>query len=260
MRRNNVFLVLFSITSIVLIGMQNAPVGFSLFAASALLLIFCQREFRRHMFLLLFGLLVLGITPIGTSTSYPEGTLMGLGLTTAVVVPYLITRYVYKSNAISFPSFKEKGMRWTGIPYLLFAALAAYLLLPVMLRSTESYHNWQIQPDLWNLAEAYIGLNFVGIWDELFFVCTVFALLSRFFPFWAANIAQAFVFTSFLYVVGFEGWSAIVIYIFALTQGYVFKRTKSLLYILAIHLTIDLVLHFVILYLHYPHLAPYFIT
>jgi membrane protease YdiL (CAAX protease family) len=154
------------------------------------------------------------------------------------------------------------GRQWKKkeVLYVLWTAALGYLLLPLMLRSGGSYLNWQIEPGFHNLAVSYIGLNVVGIWDELFFVSTVLGIYRKHLPFWAANLAQAVFFTSFLYTLGFQGWSPLVIFPFALTQGYIFKRTDSLLYVLTIHLTLDLVLHLTLVHLHHPEWLPFFVT
>jgi len=220
----------------------------------------CSASFRKNILLIYACLLVLGFMPIGTSTAFSQAVPMGIGLATVVLLPLYVTKKIYKNNLIRFPSLREKKWPRQRTFYLLFIAVTGYLLIPFMLRDTGSYPNWHFQPDLWSTTSAYIGLNAVGIWDELFFVCTILAILRSFFPFLIANIAQAVLFTSFLHTLAFEGWCIIVIFLFALLQGYIFKKTKSLLYILAIHLTVDLVLHLSILYLLYPHLFPYFIT
>jgi membrane protease YdiL (CAAX protease family) len=129
-----------------------------------------------------------------------------------------------------------------------------------MLRSTGSYHNWNIQPGFFPVAISYIGLNVVGIWDELFFVSTVLAIFRKFMPFHFANISQAIIFTSFLFTLGFGGWCFIVIFIFALLQGYIFKKTESLFYVLTIHLTFDLLLHLTLVQLNHPTWLHIFIT
>lgn len=245
---------------IVLIALQIKPLGFIILGFGLLSLLFCAKDFRKNVFLIYLCLGILGITPINTSTDFPHALLMGAALVGVVLVPYYVTKYLYKNNTIVFPSLKEKGWHKNRPLYLLFVAAIGYLLIPFMLRDTGSYINWDIQPGAWNLIESYMGLNFVGIWDELFFVCTVLAILQKYFPFYIANLAQAIVFTSFLYTLAFQGWCVFVIFIFALVQGYIFKATKSLLYILAIHLTVDLVLHLSLVHLHLPDLLPYFIT
>lgn len=253
-------LLLFVAASLVLIALQQKILGFALVALGVLSLPFCAPDFRRHFLLIYFCLAVLGLTPIDTTTDLPYSFFMGIGLVSVVAVPFFVTRKVYKGRVIVFPNLRDRHWPKARTFYLLFAALAAYLLLPLMMRSGDSYLNWRLEPGTWDLTVAYFGLNFVGIWDELFFVITILALLRHHFPFHVANFAQAVLFTSFLYALGFQGWAFIVVYIFALAQGLVFRQTKSLLYILAIHLTIDLVLHLVLVYLHFPDKFPYFIT
>lgn len=253
-------LLLFVATTIVLIAFNLHTVGLCLLAAGVLSLLGCSTDYRRNVLLLYVSLLVLHIIPIGTSTALPESLYMGLGLITVVLMPYLITRYVYKNDLIRFPSLHDKSWTWRRTAYLAVIAVVCYLLIPFMLRDTNSYLNWNFATDTWGNLTAYLGLNFVGIWDELFFICTALAILRAFFPFMVANVAQAVLFTSFLYVLAFKGWCVPVIFVFALLQGHVFRTTKSLLFILAIHLTIDLVLHFAILHLNHPELFPYFLT
>jgi membrane protease YdiL (CAAX protease family) len=253
-------LILFVTISIVLVAFQEKTAGFGLLAVGLATLPLCSREFRKNFLLVYFCLLVLGLTPIGTSTDLPHALYMGIGLGLVVLVPLLVTKKIYKTNLITYPNLTQKAWRKSWTFYLLFAAFVGYLLLPLMLRSDSSYLNWQLQPGLWDLTVAYVGLNFVGIWDELFFILTILAILRNHFPFYIANLAQAVLFTSFLYTLGFGGWCFVVIFVFALAQGLVFRQTKSLVYILAIHLTIDLVLHLALVYLHFPDKFPYFIT
>lgn len=253
-------LALFAVISLLLIALQQKTLGFGLLALGFGSLFFCDKVFRKNFLLVYFCLAVLGLTPIGTTTNLPYSFFMGIGLFLVVAVPFFMTRKIYKNKLIVFPNLRDWNWPKARTFYLLFAAFAAYLLLPIMLRSGNSYLNWHLHPDAWHLIVAYLGLNTVGIWDELFFVITILALLRNHFPFHIANFAQAVLFTSFLYTLGFQGWDFIVIYVFALTQGLVFRQTKSLLYILSIHLTIDLVLHLTLVYLHFPQLFPYFVT
>lgn len=247
-------------TAIALIGLQFKPWGFAMVALGLAGLWLCSTSFRKHIALVYASTLILGVTPIGTTTDAPQGPIMGAALFLAVAVPYFVSRYIYRSHLVRFPF--DWRRRWTKreLGYVLFTAVAGYLLLPLMLRSGDSYLNWQIEPGVYNLAASYIGLNVVGIWDELFFVSTILSIFRKHLPFWAANLAQAVFFTSFLYTLGFQGWCPLVIFPFALTQGYIFKQTDSLLYVLAIHLTLDLVLHLALVYLHHPDWLPFFIT
>ena len=60
------------------------------------------------------------------------------------------------------------------------------------------------------MVRLFIGVNAVGLWDELFFICTAFALFRRHFPLWQANILQATIFVSFLWELGYQSWGPLL--------------------------------------------------
>lgn len=110
------------------------------------------------------------------------------------------------------------------------------------------------------MIRLFIGTNGLGIWDELFFVVVVFNLFKSHFHLWWANIAQAVLWTAFLYELGFISWGVIAIFVFALTQGYIFHKTHSLPYTIAIHLTLDFILFLALVNAHNPSYFPIFMT
>jgi membrane protease YdiL (CAAX protease family) len=252
-------IILLALTGVVLIGLQMKPLGFLLLGFGFLSLIFCEKKFRRDIALLYLSLAILGLTPISTLITPLHVVQMGIPLTLVVIIPYIISRYMYKNYLVRFQW--HHGRKWTKkeILYIFIAAFLAYLILPLMLQSADSYKNWGIQPTLESLITSYIGLNTVAFWDEFFFIVTVFGILRHHLSFLWANTTQSVLFTAFLYTLGFQGWSFIVIFIFAFVQGYIFKKTESLLYVLTIHLIFDLILHLTLVYLHYPSLLPIFI-
>jgi membrane protease YdiL (CAAX protease family) len=143
---------------------------------------------------------------------------------------------------------------WLGLGFLLaFGVMWTYfnVLTPTL------HHSWPLPPAddptrtaaMWRL---FWGCNFVGFWDELCFVNFVFVVLHRRFEFRVANVAQAVFFTSFLYAMAFRGWGPLVIFLFALMQGFTYERTRSLLYIVLLHLAIDSILFFMIANRWYP--------
>jgi membrane protease YdiL (CAAX protease family) len=97
-----------------------------------------------------------------------------------------------------------------------------------------------------------VGVGAVGIWDELFFICTVFALLRRHFRFWQANALQAIVFVSFLWELGYQAWGPLLTIPFALLQGFIFMKTRSLAYVVTVHLLFDAVVFLVLVHAHNP--------
>jgi membrane protease YdiL (CAAX protease family) len=132
--------------------------------------------------------------------------------------------------------------------------------LPFYFISSGVYQNWPVvdTPEL--IARLFIGVGAVGIWDELFFICTVFALLRRHFPDALANALQAIVFVSFLWELGYRAWGPLLTIPFALVQGWIFVRTRSLSYVVTVHLLFDAVVFAVLVHAHNPEIFAVFPT
>ena len=252
-------LCLLMAASILLMPLEQKGAGYSVLVLGVASLLFADKQYARHMALVFFSLAVLGLTPISTDISPAHMAIMGATLSVAVGVPYIIMRYVYKERIITYPF---GGHTWTRghIGYLLLAAVLAYLLLPFWMITTNGHLNWTVPLDPTSITLLFIGTNALGIWDELFFIITVLVILRHHLPFVWANMIQAVLFTAFLYELGFRGWAPLAIYPFALLQGIVFKKTHNLVYIIAIHLTIDFVLFLALINAHHPHLIDIFIT
>lgn len=185
---------------------------------------------------------------------------MATALAVAVGLPYVVTKYIYKDTVISYQWHHGRTWKNAEISYILITAIIAYLVLPFYFASTGAYQNWSVETGWYNLTKLFIGTNALGIWDELFFIATVLALLKRHMPFWYANTIQAVLFTSFLFELGFTGWAPLLIYPFALLQGLIYKKTESLLYVITIHLTLDFILYLALINAHHPTWIPIFIT
>ena len=65
-------------------------------------------------------------------------------------------------------------------------------------------------------------------------------------------------FVSFLWELGYQSWGPLLTIPFTLIQGYTFKLTKSLTYVLIVHLIFDAVVFCVIVYAHngWPAIFP----
>lgn len=253
-------LILLASSGIVLIGLQIKIIGWLLLLAGFVSLIFCTKKFAKDILLIYVAMVLLAVTRITTNISYVHMFEMGATLLLAVAVPYFASRYIYKDYLVRF-SFHH-GRKWykKEIFYILVTAIISYFLLPFYLKSTGAYLNWSVEPGLSNIFRLFVGTNVLGIWDELFFISTVLGILRRFLSFSWANILQSILFTSFLYELGFTGWGFIMIFIFALIQGFVFRRTESLLYVITIHLTLDFILFLALINAHHPSWMPIFVT
>lgn len=247
------------IGTVLAIPLEQQAAGYGVLAVGSLVSLFAEKSFKKHILLLFGSLAILALAPINTDIDLQHMTIMGLVLGAAVGLPLYVTRCVYKEKIIEFPVGKHTWTR-AHIGYLLLAAVLSYLLLPFWMQSTGAYQNWSVELTASQLGILFIGTNGLGIWDELFFIVTCLALLRKHMPFWVANLIQAVLFTAFLYELGFRGWAPFLIYPFALLQGEVFRRTQNLVYIIAIHLTIDLVLYLALINAHYPDVLNIFVT
>ncbi|GAA5211356.1 CPBP family intramembrane glutamic endopeptidase [Microbacterium kyungheense] len=208
----------------------------------------------RDLSLIAAGLLVVSAISLKAELDDLAMLRFALALGGAVAVPYVLSRWVYRDRAIRFPW--RGGGRWTTFQWVWLAAvlLLGWLILPFYFITSGVYLNWPVvdTPEL--IARLFVGVGAVGIWDELFFICTCFALLRRHFPFWQANVLQAVVFVSFLWELGYQAWGPLLTIPFALLQGFIFMKTRSLTYVVTVHLLFDAVVFLVLVHAHNPGL------
>jgi membrane protease YdiL (CAAX protease family) len=251
---------LVSVSAVFLFGLQDRPVGYAVLAAGLALATVVDRALLRHLLLIAAGLVIISSMSLEADLSDAGMLRFTVTLTAAVAVPYAISRWVYREDVIKFPV--GTGNRWSRFEfgYLALVVVGGYLILPVYFLGSGAYLNWPeiTGPD--EIARLFVGVNAVGLWDELFFVCTVFALLRRHFPFWQANLLQAVVFVSFLWELGYRGWGPLLTVPFALLQGYIFQRTRSLPYVVTVHLTFDVIIFGILVHAYNPALADVFVT
>ena len=214
----------------------------------------------RDLSLIAAGMLVVSAIPLAAELDDAAMLRFTFALGGAVVVPYVVSRFVYRDRAIRFPW--RGGGRWKAMQWgwLVAVLVLGWLILPFYFITSGAYLNWPVvdTPDL--VARLFVGVGAVGIWDELFFICTVFALLLRHFPTWVANGLQAIVFVSFLWELGYREWGPVLTIPFALLQGWIFLRTRSLAYVVTVHLLFDAVVFLVLVHAHNPGALPLFLV
>lgn len=212
----------------------------------------------RDLSLIAIGLLIVSSIPLAAQLDNAAMLRFTLALGGAVVVPYVVSRWVYRDRAIRFPW--RGGGRWGRLhwSWLVAVLVLGWLILPFYFISSGVYQNWPVvdTPEL--IARLFVGVGAVGIWDELFFICTVFALLRRHFPDALANVLQTIVFVSFLWELGYREWGPVLTIPFALLQGWIFLRTHSLAYVVTVHLLFDAVVFAVLVHAHNPGLLSGF--
>ncbi|KQZ07411.1 CPBP family intramembrane metalloprotease [Agromyces fucosus] len=241
--------------AVLLFGFMVPIAGYAMLAVGLVAAWLCDRSGRTERLLADLALIAVGQVIISTVSLKADLSDEGmvrfavvLGL--AVLVPYVISRFVYREHVIRFPW--RTGRRWnrTQWLYLIFVTLAGWLILPFYFITSGVYENWPTVTEPDTIARLFVGVAAVGTWDELFFICTVFVLLRRHFPSWQANLLQSIVFVSFLWELGYQSWGPLLTIPFALIQGYTFKLTKSLTYVFVVHMLFDAVVFAVIVYAH----------
>lgn len=210
---------------------------------------------RRRRFLALAApLLVLSLTPIRTDTSARGFALLGGSFVLALVLPMLIL-WRDRPRLITF-NFRPRRLEPVELVYTLLSvplAWAAFQLYFGVL-SPEVPFNWSLppEPDTGELLRLFIGINLVGIWDELFFINIGYAVLRGLFGPRTANAAQAVIYTTVLWTMAFRGFGLLFVYLFALTQGAMYERSRVLLWVLVVHLIVDYFLFQAIVSAYYP--------
>ena len=251
---------LVSASAIALFGRQERLIGYAVIVAGLAVAAIVDRALFRHLLLIAAGLVVISTMSLEADLTTAGMARFAVTLTAAVALPYAISRWWFREDVIRFPI--GTGKRWSRLEYgyLALVVVLGYLVLPVYFLGSGAYRNWPDISGTDEIVRLFIGVNGVGLWDELFFICTVFALLRHHFPFWQANVLQSVMFVSFLWELGYRGWGPVLTVPFALLQGYIFARTRSLPYVVTVHLTFDLIIFGILVHAYNPDLADVFVT
>lgn len=248
-----------SASAIPLIALQQPAVGLAVLAVGLALGFWADRTLFRSLIAVACGLLILSVTSLEADLSDLGMLRFTAVLGGAVLLPTVLARRLIAPDAVRFP---VRGQRWTALQwgYLVAVIVIAYLLLPFYFVGSGAYRNWPAVASANEIGRLLVGVNAVGIWDELFFVCVVFALYRRHVALWLANLLQAIVFVSFLWELGYRSWGPLLTIPFALVQGWIFAATASLGYVVTVHLIFDAVVFLVLVHAHNPHLFDFFVT
>ncbi len=212
-------------------------------------------ERRRKYLALAVPIGILAIAPLDTGLDWRHVLELGAAFVAVLVVPPLILR---RPDIITFKLWPER-FDLVDVLYTLSSVPLAWggLTLYLEVLSPEVRFNWLLPstPDGEELFKLFMGINAVGVWDELFFINICFAILRSLFPYRVANPAQAVIYTVVLYDMAFAGWGPVFIAVLALSQGAMFERSRILVWVLIVHLIVDYFLFQIIVEAYYPNLA-----
>jgi membrane protease YdiL (CAAX protease family) len=237
------------------------PLGYAMLAAGLVFAFAVDRYLLRHLALVTASLVVISTVSLAADLSNAGIARFTVVLSLALLIPWLALRYVFREeDVMRFPW--RTGRRWSRFEYTYLVVVLAigYVLLPVYFIGSGAYQNWPPVTEPGMIARLFVGVNGVGLWDELFFICTLFAMLRGHFPMWQANVLQSVVFVSFLWELGYQLWAPVFTVPFALLQGFIFQRTRSLTYVVAVHLSFDAVIFMILVHADSPQLFDVFLT
>ncbi|UCH26763.1 MAG: hypothetical protein JSV66_03700 [Trueperaceae bacterium] len=212
-------------------------------------------ERRRRYLGLALCIAILVIAPIDTSLELGHMIVLGFAFAAVLVIPAWLLR---GSDDISFKLLPNR-LDLLDVVYTIASVPLAWgaFALYFGLLNPEAPFNWKLPPvpEGSSILKLFLGINAVGVWDELFFINTCFALLRSLFPYRIANPAQAVIYTVVLYDMAFSGWGPLFVGILALTQGAMFERSKVLIWVLIVHLIVDYFLFQGIIAATYPDMS-----
>lgn len=251
---------LVSSAAVLLFAVHVRPLGYVPLVLGVVLGLLVDRALGRDLALIAAGQAIISVISLKADLSNAGMTRFAVVLSLAVLVPWAVSKWVYRDDAVHFPV--RTGRRWTPAMWAYLAAVVVigYLLLPWYFLSSGVYLNWPPLEGGSDIARLFVGVNAVGLWDELFFICVVFGLLTRHFSVPVANVLQAIVFVSFLWELGYREWGPVLTIPFALVQGWLFSRVRSLGYVVTVHLLFDAVVFAVLVHGHHPELFDIFVT
>lgn len=247
-------------SAVLLFAVHVRPLAYVPLAAGVALAWWVDRALGADLLLIATGMVIVSSISLAADLSNAGIARFAVALSLAVAVPFALSRLWLQERSIRFPWRARRPwtrLHWT---YLLAVVLAGYLVLPWYFLSSGVWANWPPLDGPGEIARLFVGVAAVGTWDELFFICTVFALVRRHFALWPANVLQTLVFVSFLWELGYRSWGPVLTVPFALVQGLMFAKTASLTYVLVVHLLFDAVVFAVLVHARHPHLFDVFLT
>ena len=258
--QRQIMLISFALATIFLIPAALWIPGLLAAAVAATLIIRDESSaLRQRLGVLLSCVLILGFADINPSLSDENFLTLTPVFALVLIGPIVIFFLTGNRKLIRFRFWPRKWRKQDLIYTILSIPLAWVVLKSYEWGNREFFDNelfrqWHLpeQADESQIRRLFIGINLVGIWDELFFVNTSFAILRSLFRFPIANTLQAIIYTAVLYDMAFVGCGFFVVFLFAWTQGSMFEKSESLLWVLIVHLIVDYFLVAFIVQTHYP--------
>jgi hypothetical protein len=234
-------LVMFALATVLLIPLHQHAVGTVVWGLALFLVLRDSRaEVKRRMGTLLGCVAILAVCDINTSTTLGNFLQVGIPFALVIVLPPLV--FARTDPGVIRFRFRPRKRWGRDLLYTVISIPLSWAVLKFYWAvNPDLYRQWALSPEMGRaeVGRLFAGINLVGVWDELFFVNTVFATLRSLFCFPLANALQALVYTSVLNDMAFVGIGPLIVFCFAWTQGFMFERSDNLAFVLIVHLIVD---------------------
>ena len=248
-QRERAIIALVIAVGYVVLAIPHNQLGWAVLALGLILsYIRLPRQTAIYYAMIAFSLGVVYLTPFSVGNSLPNIFISLFVLMTALAIPYIGSHRLFKHSLIHFRlSFRGwsrlERATFAGSVSLTIAFLGAYFLIG------DAYKHWQFATP-YDIVVAFTLIMLIGMWEEFYFIASVFGVFKKFLPILVAAVLQAAMFSAFLYQFGFQGWIVPFTFMYALAQSLTFYRFRNLALNVSIHFCVDLAV-FVFLFIRY---------
>ncbi len=122
-------------------------IGYGMIVAALVVALLLDRAGRTHdlfrdLLLVAIGMLIVSVVSVKADVSWGNFVLVGTTLGLAVLVPYLVARFIYRDRRIRFPWAGAWPWSWQQWAYLAAVLGLGWLILPFYFISSGVYLNW----------------------------------------------------------------------------------------------------------------------
>lgn len=198
-----------------------------------------RREALIYYYIVAVSLVALYLTPISAGNSPLNVAVSLFALATALAIPYASSHVMFKHSLIHLAvDFRR---RWARPEWIMFAVSIgiSVTFLGLFFLTGDAYKHWKLDTT-YDVIVTFALIMLIGIWEEFYFIASVFGVLKKFLPAVYASALQAMMFSGFLFQFGFQGWIIPFTFIYAFAQGLTFYKFRNLALNISIHFTVDL--------------------
>ncbi|MGO1289030.1 MAG: CPBP family intramembrane glutamate endopeptidase, partial [Cellulosimicrobium funkei] len=153
--------VLVSGSAVLLFAVHARPLGYVPLVLGVALGLLVDRRLGRDLALVGVGMGIISTISLKADLSDAGMVRFAVVLSLAVLVPWALSRFVFREDAVTFPV--ATGRRWTRgqVVYLVVVVVAGYLILPFYFIGSGAYLNWPPITGGAEIARLFVGVNAV---------------------------------------------------------------------------------------------------